>query len=67
MRASLLAFVLIGIISVTIKFARRGDVSEGDGARLQNRIMSECSGLGDVLSKAVQECEERIKAEFKKN
>jgi hypothetical protein len=65
MRSTLLAIILIGLIGAFIKFAKRGDVSEGDEARLQKRIISECSSLGDVFSTAVQECEATIKAEFK--
>jgi hypothetical protein len=65
MRATILAFIFIAIISSFIKFARRAEAPEGDGARLQAKIMSECASLGDVLSPAVQECEARVKAEFK--
>lgn len=65
MRATLLAFIFVGLIGAFVKFAKRGDVSEGNEARLQNRIISECSSLGDVFSKAVQECEAKLKAEIK--
>lgn len=63
MRKAILAIVLLSLISGFIKFAKRGDLPDGNEKAINNKIISECSILGDVFSKEVQECEARIRAE----
>ena len=65
MSPKLLGIILMLIIGLVIKFARRGELPDDSDTRLQARILSECASLGDVMSAEVRLCEDKIRAELK--
>ena len=58
----LIFFILILIVNIA-KWIKKKDFPENSDTALQKRIISECAGLGDAISKEVDDCEKRIKSE----